>query len=60
MGPEFIVANISLDFADEVSAGEIERTVPLLEAEIKRRVPEVKRIFIEAQAWHRPRLTKKS
>lgn len=55
MGPEFIVATISLDFADDVSAGEIERTVPLLEAEIKRRVPEVKRVFVEAQAWRRPK-----
>jgi cation diffusion facilitator family transporter len=55
MGPEFVVATISLDFVDEVSAGEIERTIPLLEAEIKRRAPEVKKVFIEAEAWRRPR-----
>jgi cation diffusion facilitator family transporter len=55
MGPEYIVATISLDFVDEVPAGEIERTVLVLEAEIKRRVPEVKKVFIEAEAWHRPR-----
>jgi cation diffusion facilitator family transporter len=58
MGPEFVVATISLDFNDEVSAGEIERTVPLLEAEIKRRVPEVKKVFVEAESWLRPRLKK--
>ena len=58
MGPEYIVATISLDFVDEVPAGEIERTVPLLEAEIRRRVPEVKKVFIEAQAWRRPKLPK--
>ncbi|WP_460593920.1 cation diffusion facilitator family transporter [Geomonas sp. Red276] len=56
MGPEFIVVTISLDFNDEVSAGEIERTVPLLEREIKERVPEVKKVFVEAQAWHRPKV----
>jgi cation diffusion facilitator family transporter len=55
MGPEYIVATISLDFVDEVPAGEIERTVLVLEAEIKRRVPEVKKVFIEAEAWNRPR-----
>jgi len=56
MGPEYIVATISLDFADEVPAGEIERTVVVLEREIKGRVPEVKKVFIEAQAWRRPSL----
>lgn len=55
MGPEYIVANISLDFVDEVPALEIERTVMVLEGEIKRQVPEVKKVFIEAQAWRRPR-----
>jgi cation diffusion facilitator family transporter len=55
MGPDFIVATISLDFVDDVSAGEIERTIPLLEAEIKRRAPEVKKVFIEAEAWRRPK-----
>jgi cation diffusion facilitator family transporter len=55
MGPEYIVATISLDFADEVPAGEIERTVVELESEIRRRVPEVKKVFIEAEAWRRPR-----
>lgn len=58
MGPEFVVATISLDFDDDLSAGEIERIVPLLEAEIKRRVPEVKKIFVEAEAWRRPKLRK--
>lgn len=53
MGPDFIVVNISLDFVDNVPAGEIERTVPLLEAQIMKRVPEVKRVFIEAESWRR-------
>ena len=55
MGPEYIVATISLDFVDDVPAGEIERTVLVLESEIRRRVPEVKKVFIEAEAWRRPK-----
>lgn len=56
MGPEYIVATISLDFVDDVPAGGIERTVLVLESEIRRRVPEVKKVFIEAEAWRRPKL----
>lgn len=58
MGPEYIVATISLDFVDDVPAGEIERTVLVLESEIRRRVPDVKKVFIEAEAWRRPKLRK--
>lgn len=53
MGPDYIVTTISLDFA-EVPAGEIERTVQVLESEIRRKLPDVKRVFIEAESWHRP------
>lgn len=53
MGPDFIVATIALDFADDVPAGEIERTILTLEREIKRRLPKVRRVFIEAEAWRR-------
>ena len=56
MGPEYVVATISLDFVDEVPAGEIERSVTALESEIRQKVPEVKKVFIEAEAWRRPRL----
>jgi cation diffusion facilitator family transporter len=55
MGPEYVIATISLDFADDVPAGEIERTVTVLEEEIRRRVPEVKKVFVEAEAWRRPK-----
>jgi cation diffusion facilitator family transporter len=58
MGPEYIVATISLDIADEVPAGELERTVMALESEIRRKVPEVKKVFIEAEAWRRPKRRK--
>ncbi len=49
MGPEDVLLNISLDFHDSISAGEVERTITDLEIEIKKQYPEVARIFIEAQ-----------
>ena len=36
MGPDYIVTTISLDYSDEVPAGEIERTVQALEYQIRR------------------------
>lgn len=53
MGPDFIVTTIGLDFADDVSAGEIERTIVHLEQEIKHHLPKVRKVFIEAEAWRR-------
>lgn len=53
MGPDFIVATIGVDFADDVPAGEIERTILHLEQEIKQHVPKVRKVFIEAEAWRR-------
>ena len=50
MGPDFILANISVDFRDSTMAGEIEKTIAHLEQRIKARFPEVKRIFIEAES----------
>lgn len=53
MGPDFILVNISVDFADPVTAVEIERVVSDLDREIKAKYPKVKRIFIEAEARHK-------
>jgi len=53
MGPDYIVTTISLDFVDEVSAGEVEQAVLEMEQSIKERVPQVKKVFIEAEAWRR-------
>ncbi len=50
MGPDFILANVSVDFVDSLQAGEMEKTVALLDAKIKKKFPSVKRIFIEAEA----------
>ena len=49
MGPDFILVNISVDFADGVPSQDIELGVAALDREIKRRYPEVKRVFVEAE-----------
>ncbi len=48
-GPADVLLNVSLDFADDLSAGDVEETVSRLEAAIKEAVPEISRVFIEAQ-----------
>jgi len=50
MGPDFILVNISIEFQDSASADEIEQSVEKLDRNIKSEFPEVKRIFIEAEA----------
>jgi len=49
MGPDFIRANISVDFNDAKTAAEIETTVAEIDAVIKAKHPQIKRIFIEAE-----------
>ncbi|SFL82500.1 cation diffusion facilitator family transporter [Methylorubrum salsuginis] len=49
LGPSDILVNLSLDFADEIPAGEVEQTVGRLERRIKAKSPDVKRVFIEIQ-----------
>ncbi len=49
MGPEDVLLNISLDFHDNISSGEVEKTITQLEIQIKKKHPEIARIFIEAQ-----------
>jgi divalent metal cation (Fe/Co/Zn/Cd) transporter len=50
MGPSDILVNVSLDMADDLSAGEVERVSARLDRDLKARVPNVTRVFIEAQA----------
>jgi len=50
MGPQDVLLNLSLDFQDDISAADVEKAVSALEKEIKSRLPEIKRIFIEAQS----------
>ena len=49
MGPDYILANISVDFRGSSSADEIEDTIATLTARIKKDSPQIKRIFIEAE-----------
>jgi cation diffusion facilitator family transporter len=58
MGPEQIVAGLSLDFVDHISAAEIETCVERLEAKLKTEVPEVTAVFVKpqtAQHWQERR-----
>lgn len=50
LGPNNLLVAISLDFVNTMTAAEIEQTVSELEVEIAAMVPEVDRIFIEAQS----------
>jgi cation diffusion facilitator family transporter len=50
MGPDFILLNLSVDFADDVSAGEVEEAISKLDGHIKQAYPKIKRIFVEAEA----------
>ena len=49
MGPEYILANISIDFSSNASADDVEKDIELLDKKIKQAFPIVKRIFIEAE-----------
>jgi cation diffusion facilitator family transporter len=50
LGPEDILVAASVDFKDHVLAQDIEATVSKIEATIKQRFPEVRRLFIEVQS----------
>ncbi len=49
MGPDFILANISADFNDAVSADQVEQNIADMNRRIKQLYPQIKRVFIEAE-----------
>ncbi len=49
MGPDYILANLSVDFKNSITADEVEQTIAALDLQIKQQYPQVKRIFIEAE-----------
>ena len=49
MGPDFILVAISIDFADHLQAGDVERAIAWLDAAIKRDFSAVKRVFVEPE-----------
>jgi cation diffusion facilitator family transporter len=50
MGPDFILVNISIDFRDEISAGDLENIIAEIDIQIKESFPAVKRVFVEAES----------
>ncbi len=52
MGPEFVLLNVSVEFADPAKVPEIENSIAALERDIKAAYPFVKRIFVEAETAH--------
>ncbi|RUU06066.1 cation transporter [Mesorhizobium sp. USDA-HM6] len=58
IGPEEIVAGLSIEFEDHLTAPEIEACVERLEARLKQEMPEIARLFVKPQAtgtWERRR-----
>ncbi len=53
MGPDYVLLNLSATFIDAAKADDIEMCIEKLSSEIKQEFPEVKRIFIEAEAKHK-------
>lgn len=49
MGPDYILANISVVFKDSCQTGEIETAIAGIDKSIKATYPQIKRIFIEAE-----------
>jgi cation diffusion facilitator family transporter len=54
--PDQITAMLSADFVDTISAGEVERIVADIEAEVARRWPQVRRMFIRPEQGAAKRL----
>jgi cation diffusion facilitator family transporter len=58
MGPEEIVAGLSIEFEDHLSAPEIEACVERIEARLKSEMPEITRLFVKPQTtgtWEKRR-----
>ncbi|WP_095203751.1 cation diffusion facilitator family transporter [Mesorhizobium carmichaelinearum] len=49
MGPQEIVAGLSIEFEDHLTAPEIEACVERLEARLKKEMPEITRLFVKPQ-----------
>ena len=45
-----MLLNLSVEFADEKTANDLEKLIAKIDREIKQAFPEVKRIFIEAES----------
>jgi cation diffusion facilitator family transporter len=50
MGPDFILVNVSVEFADEARADDIERAISEFTERLKQEFPRVQRVFVEAES----------
>ena len=50
MGPEYILVNVSADFASYANSDEVEGSIAELDRRVKQRFPLVKRLFVEAES----------
>lgn len=50
-GPDNVLIALSLDFDDNITAAQVEKTVSYIEKLIKEHFPEVNKVFIEAQSF---------
>jgi cation diffusion facilitator family transporter len=50
MGPDFVLVNVSIDFKDDIPAGDLENIIARMDTQIKESFPTVKRIFVEAES----------
>ncbi len=58
MGPDFILATISIEFSDSAVTGEIENTISTIDSQLKQQFPTLKRIFVEAETKHQSDIEK--
>ena len=56
LGPDDVLATLSVDFDDSISADQVENIIAAIDQRIKQRFPSVKRIYIEAEKWRSRRL----
>jgi divalent metal cation (Fe/Co/Zn/Cd) transporter len=49
MGPDFILANISVEFDNSINADIVEQVVASIDRSVKQKHPEIKRVFVEAE-----------
>ena len=50
MGPHVVLLTLSVDFKNELSAGDVETTIEQLTREIREAHPDIKRVFVEAES----------
>lgn len=53
IGPEAVLVTLSLDFQDDLTSADVERTVSDIERELKTRHSQIARLFVEAQSLDR-------